>query len=135
TYFAGKGGLGVVIDGCIRDAGPALDIDVGIWVRGFTPNFHAQTNIIPWGVNVPIACGEALVLPGDIIIADDDGAVVVPVAMAADLLARASAHAEWEEFARHRLAQGGDMRTYYPLAPEAQEEYLAWRNAQQPASS
>lgn len=132
TYFAGKGGVGVVIDGCIRDAGPALELDLGIWVRGFTPNFHAQTNIIPFGVNVPIACGDALVMPGDIIVADDDGAVVVPIAMAADLLARASEHAEWEDFARLRLSQGGDLRKYYPLAPDAQDEYVAWRNARQP---
>ena len=130
TYFAGKGGAGVVIDGCIRDASAALAIDVGIWVRGFTPNFHAQTNIIPWGVNVPIACGEALVLPGDIIVADDDGAVVVPVAMAGDLLARAGEHADWEEFTRERLAEGGDMRKYYPLRDDAQGEYEAWRKKQ-----
>jgi len=130
TYFAGKGGVGVVIDGCIRDAGPAMDIDVGIWVRGFTPNFHAQTNIMPWGVNVPVACGGALVLPGDIVVADDDGAVVVPVAMADELLARAGDHHNWEEFTRLRLAQGGDMRKYYPLREDAQGEYEAWRKTQ-----
>lgn len=134
TYFAGRGGVGVVIDGCIRDAGPALELDVGIWVRGFTPNYHAQTNIIPWGVNVPIACGDALVMPGDIIVADDDGAVVVPIAMAADLLARASEHAEWEEFTRLRLSEGGDLRKYYPLTAAGQDEYVAWRNARQPPS-
>lgn len=134
TYFAGRGGVGVVIDGCIRDAGPALELDVGIWVRGFTPNYHAQTNIIPWGVNVPIACGDALVMPGDIIVADDDGAVVVPIAMAADLLARASEHAEWEEFTRLRLSEGGDLRKYYPLTAAGQDEYVAWRDAQQPTS-
>lgn len=99
-------------------------------MRGLTPNFHAQTNIIPFGVNVPIACGNALVMPGDIIVADDDGAVVVPVATAADLLERASEHAEWEAFARLRLSQGGDMRKYYPLSAEVQDEYVAWRNAQ-----
>ena len=128
TYFAGKGGVGVVIDGCIRDAGPAVALDLGIWVRGFTPNFHAQTNIIPWGVNVPIACGDALVLPGDIIVADDDGAVVVPIAMAGDLLTRAGEHADWEEFTRFRLSQGGDMRKYYPLRDDARQEYETWRN-------
>jgi regulator of RNase E activity RraA len=135
TYFVGKGGAGVVVDGCIRDSGYALNLDVGIWVRGFTPNFHAQTNIIPFGVNVPIACGDALVMPGDIIVADDDGAVVVPIAMASALLERASEHAEWEEFARMRLSQGGDMRKYYPLSAEAQEEYITWRNNQQPRKS
>jgi regulator of RNase E activity RraA len=100
TYFAGRGGAGVVIDGCIRDSAEAKKLDLGIWVKGVTPNYHAQTGLIPWAVNVPIACGNALVMPGDIIVADDDGVVVVPVAMAAKLIEGASKHAEWEEFAR-----------------------------------
>jgi len=129
TYFAGRGGLGVIVDGCIRDSAKAMELDLGIWVKGFTPNYHAQTNIIPFGVNVPVACGNALVMPGDIIVADDDGAVVVPVAMAEDLLARCSEHVEWEDFARYRLSQGGDLRKYYPLTAEVQDEYLAWRAA------
>ncbi|RUT28589.1 ribonuclease activity regulator RraA [Arsenicitalea aurantiaca] len=133
TYFKGKGGAGVVIDGCIRDSAKARELDLPIWVKGVTPNFHAQTNIIPFGVNCPIACGDALVMPGDIIIADDDGVVVVPVAMAPALLERASEHVEWEEFARIRLSEGGDLRKYYPLTEEVQEEYLAWRKAQEEA--
>lgn len=127
TFLAGRGGVGVVVDGCIRDSAKAKDLDLGIWVKGVTPNYHAQTCIIPFAVNVPIACGNALVVPGDIVVADDDGVVVVPVAMAEDLIERASQHVEWEEFARLRLAQGGDLRKYYPLTPEVQDEYDAWR--------
>lgn len=127
TYFAGKGGAGAVIDGCIRDYPKARELGLGFWMRGVTPNFHTQTNIAPFAVNVPIACGNALVMPGDIIIADDDGAVVVPIALAPALLQVASEHAEWEDFARMRLAEGGDLRKYYPLTPEAQPEYEAWR--------
>jgi regulator of RNase E activity RraA len=96
-----------------------------------TPNYHAQTAIIPFAVNVPVACGGALVMPGDIVVADDDGAVVVPAALAPQLVAAASEHAEWEEFSRLRLSQGGDLRKYYPLTEEVQDEYRAWRKAQQ----
>jgi regulator of RNase E activity RraA len=130
TFFAGRGGAGVVVDGCIRDSAKARDLDLGIWVKGVTPNYHAQTNLIPFAVNVPIACGNVLVMPGDIVVADDDGVVVVPVALAPKLIEVASEHAEWEEFARYRLSQGGDLRKYYPLTEEVQEEYIAWRNAQ-----
>ena len=130
TFFAGRGGKGVVIDGCIRDAGQARGLDVGIWVRGTTPNYHAQNRIVPWAVNVPIACGGTFVIPGDIIIADDDGAVVVPAKLALPLLEVASQHVEWEEFSRLRLSQGADLAKYYPLAPEAAEEYRIWREAQ-----
>ena len=100
TYFAGLGGEGVVIDGCIRDSGQARNLGVGLWIRGTTPNFHAQTNIFPFAVNVPIACANTFVQPGDIIVADDDGAVVVPVAMAEQVIEIGGKHAEWEEFSR-----------------------------------
>ncbi|HWJ73799.1 MAG TPA: ribonuclease activity regulator RraA [Kaistia sp.] len=130
TFFAGRGGVGVVIDGCIRDSAHAAKLDLGIWVTGVTPNYHAQTNIIPFAVNVPVACGGVLIMPGDIIVADDDGAIVVPIALAQQLVDAASEHVEWEEFARIRLSEGGDLRKYYPLTEEVRAEYEAWRAAQ-----
>ena len=61
---------------------------------------------------------------------DDDGAVVVPISLAEQLLERASHHAEWEDFSRMRLLEGGDLRKYYPLSEEGRVEYIAWREAQ-----
>lgn len=135
TYFRGKGGLGVVIDGAIRDFAEIKELGLGLWLRGVTPNFHTQTNIFPFAVNVPIACGGVTVLPGDIIIADDDGAVVVPIQLAPQLADRATEHVEWEEFSRLKLSEGGDLRRYYPLSDDARPEYEAWRRAQGAHSS
>ena len=126
TYFKGRGGLGVIVDGCIRDFPKVQRLGLGLWLRGVTPNFHTQTRIYPFAVNVPIACGDTLVMPGDIIVADDDGAVVVPIGLAPQILEKASAHAEWEDFSRMKLLEGGDLRKYYPLTDEAREEYEAW---------
>src|SRR4051812_25721201 len=86
TYFKGRGGIGIVVDGCIRDWPRVQEIGTPIWTRGFTPNYASQSTLFPWAYNVPIACSRVLVLPGDIIIADDDGAVLVPAQMAALLL-------------------------------------------------
>ena len=130
TYFRGQGGLGVVIDGCVRDSSEIRKLGLGLWLRGVTPNFHTQTNIYPYAVNVPIACGGVLVMPGDLIIADEDGAVVVPIQLAPELARKASEHVEWEEFSRERLAAGGDLRKYYPLTEEARAEYEAWKRRQ-----
>jgi regulator of RNase E activity RraA len=130
TYFMGRGGIGVVIDGCIRDYPKAKDLGLGLWLRGVTPNFHTQTDIFPYAVNVPIACADTLVLPGDIIVADDDGAVVVPATLAPELARKAGEHVEWEEFSRMRLSEGGDLRKYYPLSDEARAEYEVWRRTQ-----
>ena len=127
TYFKGKGGVGVVIDGCIRDYPNAKDLGLGLWIRGLTPNFHTQTDLMPFAVNGAIACGGVLVMPGDIIVADDDGAIVVPVALAERVIEAANQHHEWEDFSRERLSQGGDLRRYYPLSDEARPEYEAWR--------
>jgi len=127
TFFHGRGGVGVVIDGCIRDFPKAKDLGLGMWLKGTTPNYHTQVAIFPYAVNVPIAVCDRLVMPGDIIVADDDGAAVVPAQLASELVKRASEHAEWEEFSRERLAQGGDLRKYYPLRADAQAEYEEWK--------
>ncbi|MEO1016982.1 MAG: ribonuclease activity regulator RraA [Pseudomonadota bacterium] len=130
TYFRGRGGQGVVIDGCLRDIDNIEKIDLGLWIRGVTPNFHTQTDIMPFGVNVPIACGGCLVMPGDIIVADNDGAVVVPVGMAEKLIEEAHARHEWEDYVRIKLAEGGDLRRYYPLSDAARPEYEEWLKTQ-----
>jgi regulator of RNase E activity RraA len=131
TYFQGRGGIGVVIDGCIRDWPRVKQLGLALWLRGVSPNFHTQTGLMPFAVNVPVACGSTLVMPGDIIVADEDGAVVVPVKLAPELLEKASQHAEWEDFSRSKLAEGGDLRRYYPLSDAARPEYEAWKQQQQ----
>ena len=130
TYFKGKGGIGVVVDGCIRDFPKAKNLGLGLWTRGVTPNYHTQTEIFPFAVNVPIACGGTLVMPGDIIVADDDGVVVVPISKVEQLIERATHHAEWEEFSRMKLLQGGELSRYYPLSEEARPEYEEWLRSQ-----
>jgi hypothetical protein len=95
-----------------------------------TPNFHTQTDLMPFAVNGPIACGGVLVMPGDIIVADEDGAVVVPEKLAPELIKQASEHHEWETFSKVRLMEGGDLRRYYPLSDAARPEYEEWLKKQ-----
>ena len=129
TFFQGQGGSGVVIDGCIRDYTHAKNLDIGMWLRGVTPNYHTQTTQFPHAVNVPISCGGTLVLPGDIIVADDDGAVVVPEKYALQLANKGGEHSDWEVFVRMKLAEGGHLRDYYPRkswSEEIDQEYQHW---------
>lgn len=132
TYLKGRGGEGVIIDGCLRDWPNIQEVDIGCWLKGVTPNYHTQRSIFPYAVNVPIACGNCYVAPGDIMIADDDGAVVVPIGMVDKLLGRSKGHVEWEVFSRLRLSEGGDLRRYYPMkeGTEAWAEYLEWKAQQ-----
>lgn len=129
TYFKGRGGAGMVIDGCLRDR-PNLDkLEIPTWIRGWTPNFHTQTNLMPFAVNTPIACGGVTVMPGDIIVADDDGAVCVPAALAGEMVKQANQHHEWEDFSRMMLKQGAPLQRYYPLHEDARGEYEEWRKS------
>lgn len=127
TNFKGRGGAGIVVDGCIRDWPRVQTLGVPVWTRGFTPNYASQSTLYPWAYNVPIACSRVLVLPGDIIIADDDGAVVVPQRLAPIVLELTLEHEEWEKFSRIKLAEGGSLRKYYPLNDEGLAEYEAWQ--------
>lgn len=126
NYLLGRGGAGLVVDGCIRDWPAVRDLDLPIWARGTTPNFHTQTDLMPFDYNCPIACGGTTVIPGDAIVADLDGVVVVPAALAERVAQAAATHNEWEDFSRIKLRQGGDMRRYYPLAEDARSEYEEW---------
>ena len=129
TYFKGKGGAGIVVDGAIRDYTNAKDLDLPMWLKGVTPNYHTQTSIFPNAVNIPIACGGTLVNPGDIIVADDDGVVVVPITLAEKVAEVSSCHSQWEIFAREKLMSGGELREFYPInawSSETHKEYENW---------
>jgi len=127
TYFMGRGGIGMVVDGCVRDWPKIQELGLPLWTTGFTPNYASQTSLFPWAYNVPVALGRVLALPGDLMIADDDGAVIVPKAVAPLLVEHGGEHEEWEEFSRMRLAQGGALQTYYPLSDDGRREYEAWK--------
>lgn len=127
TYFGGRDGAALVVDGCIRDWPQIQKMDVPVWTRGFTPNYASQSRLFPFAYNVPVAIGEATVLPGDVIIADDDGAVMVPGQMIKDVLNHTLDHEDWEVFSRMKLQEGGDLSVYYPLSEQGWLEYEAWR--------
>lgn len=131
SYLFGRGGIGAVVDGCVRDWPKISEIGIPMWARSPTPNYASQSTLFPWAYNVPIACSRVLVLPGDVVVADADGAVIVPAQMAPRLLERALEHEDWEEFSRMRLREGGALRTYYPLSDEGRREYEEWLAAQE----
>src|SRR5260370_37789692 len=62
TYFRGRGGVGIVIDGCVRDFAQIKELGLGLWLRGATPKFHTQTHVYPVPGNVPIGRGRRPVM-------------------------------------------------------------------------
>jgi regulator of RNase E activity RraA len=104
-----KGVAGAVVDGAIRDIDEIRDLGFPIFSRAVVPrSTHSpySNRLEPIEVNVPIICGGAFVHPGDIVLADEIGVVVVPQAEAADVLERALAQAETEEQTRQLIKAG-----------------------------
>ena len=102
-----RGVAGFVIDGVIRDVGESRDRGFPLFARGRSPIPAGKKG--PGHINAPIRCGGVAVSPGDLVVADEEGIVVVPAARAADLLAKATAKAaadaatsldDWEK--KHR---------------------------------
>ncbi|NYF16597.1 regulator of RNase E activity RraA [Microbacterium sp. AK009] len=133
-YFRRKGGAGIVVDGRIRDAPRVRQLGVPIWCTGFTPHYASQTELFPWAYDVPVAAGGVLCLPGDVVIADDDGAVVVPASKTSELTALSREHEEWEVFSRMRIDEGGRLSDYYPLNDRTRAEYERWRHDESAAA-
>ena len=129
-YFKKRGGAGIVVDGRIRDAPRVRELGVPIWCTGTTPHYASQSELFPWAYDVPIAAGGVLCLPGDLVVADDDGAVIVPAAKAPELVDSAQDHEDWEVFSRMRLDEGARLSDYYPLGSNSRAEYEQWRIAQ-----
>jgi regulator of RNase E activity RraA len=130
NYLSIHGGLGIVVDGCVRDSPKIRQMGIPVWATGVTPHYATQAGLLPWAYNVPVACGGVLVLPGDVVVADGDGVVIVPAQLAQETARIASAHEDWEVFSRERLDAGGALSKYYPLDDEAAVEYEAWQQRQ-----
>lgn len=128
-YFKKKGGAGIVVDGRIRDSERIRALGIPVWSTGATPHYASQSELFPWAYDVPVAVGGTLCLPGDFVVADDDGPVIVPQGLAAEVREAAQDHQEWEVFSRQRLDEGARLGDYYPLTPATRAEYEEWRSA------
>ncbi|MCX5591860.1 RraA family protein [Alcaligenes endophyticus] len=112
-----KGLAGVVVDGAIRDRLDILALDFPVFSAGFNP--AGPTKCVPGRINHPISAGGATVYPGDLIVADADGVVVIERSKAPSLLPLA-AKKEADEAARMQaIALGDTTATWLPAALQA----------------
>jgi len=129
TAIYAKGAKGLVVDGCVRDTPHAKKLGLPLFLRGATPHNASHFEMYPWDYNEPIGCGGVLVMPGDIIVGDDDGVVVVPPKVAPKVIEYCHARETRELFERMKLKETGDIEKYYPFNEAGRKEYEEWLKA------
>lgn len=124
-----RGAAGIVTDGGFRDAPIIADLAI--------PAYHnrpsAPTNLTlhqAIDVNVPIGCGDAPVFPGDLVLGDDEGVIVIPAHLAEEVAAEAIEMTAYEDFVTEEVLGGRSIIGLYPATKEESlADFAAWRQA------
>jgi regulator of RNase E activity RraA len=127
TRLQVRGVAGIVTDGGFRDAAEIAKLDI--------PAFHnrpsAPTNLT-WhqaiDINVPIGCGDAPVFPGDVVVGDADGCVVIPAHLVEDIAEEAIEMTAYEDFVTEKVFEGRSILGLYPATDERSKiDFAVWR--------
>ena len=117
---------GLVTDGVMRDLAGVLTTKLPIWCRGVAaPPSVAGLTFVSW--QEPIGCGGVAIFPGDTIVADDDGAVVIPAAMLGDVVAEAVEQERMEAWIMQEVGRGVSLPGLYPMNAETKARYEAFK--------
>ncbi|EHP38530.1 hypothetical protein OR16_36735 [Cupriavidus basilensis OR16] len=120
-----RGVAGLVTDGVVRDVAGVLGTGLPVWCQGTAaPPSVAGLTFVGW--QEPIDCGGGAVFPNDIIVVDQDGAVLIPAALLDDVIAASVEQERLEEWIMGEVERGTPLPGLYPPNDENKARYRAW---------
>lgn len=129
TRMGKRGVTALVTDGVVRDVSGVLGSGLPVWCSGAAaPPSVAALTFVDW--QRPIACGGVAVFPGDVLVVDDDGAVLIPAALLDEILVLAPEQERLESWIMRQVEQGAALPGLYPPNAENKARYLAETAAQ-----
>jgi regulator of RNase E activity RraA len=121
-----RGVAALITDGVVRDLEGVLGTGLPVWCDGFAaPPSVAGLTFVGWGE--PIGCGGVAVFPDDVIVADQDGAVLIPQAMLDHVLAEGPEQERMEGWIVNEVNNGAVLPGLYPMNAETKARYAAWK--------
>jgi 2-keto-4-pentenoate hydratase/2-oxohepta-3-ene-1,7-dioic acid hydratase in catechol pathway/regulator of RNase E activity RraA len=126
TRVLARGGVGIVTDGGVRDSPRVTELDLPTYYKSANAS-SLWTAHLPLDVDVPITCAGVLVMPGDVVVGDDEGVVILPAALAEEIAHDALEHEQRDRWSLERIRAGESLRGVYPMSSERQHEYENWR--------
>ncbi len=116
------GAAGIVTDGGVRDADAVTAVGIPVYTVGAHPAVLGRKHV-PWDVDVTIACGGATVQPGDILVGDADGVIVIPPALAEEVADAALEQEREDAWVAARVAEGHPVDGLFPMNAEWRARY------------
>lgn len=123
-----RGAAGIVTDGGVRDIDAVAALDIPTYYARPHPAVLGRKHV-PWDTDLTIACGGAAVQPGDVIVGDADGVLVIPPHLIAEIADDAVEQEREESFITAMVAAGESVDGLYPMNADWTARYRAWRDA------
>lgn len=124
-----RGAAGIVTDGGVRDYEIVSGLNIPTYHGGAHPAVLGRKHV-PWESGVTVACGGASIQPGDVIVGDADGILVIPPTLVAEVVASAIEQEHEEEFIAEMVRSGEKIDGLFPLNSSWKERYHAWSQQQ-----
>ncbi len=122
-----RGAAGIVTDGGVRDADAVTAVGIPVYTSGAHPAVLGRKHV-PWDVDLTIACGGTTVQPGDVIVGDADGVIVIPPAMAEEVADAALAQEDEDAWIAEQVKSGHPVDGLFPMNAEWRARFDAWRS-------